>query len=181
MRRRRRKALATEALSLSPSRQNPGATEGPPGAGLRRAAAATASTPTCDSLEPMRRLKNCIPNDAGDVLVTVGTGFRKRASLVIHRRPFHLFIRCFLPPWAESCLCKRGALLVIQGYNDSPSTVPPGSIKGHSFTGVTLTHQNTKTAGKLISSALPGAVLKSYFAAVERFIICCTCPQCVCV
>lgn len=40
-------------------------------------------------------------------------------------------------------------------YNDAPSTVPPS--KGHPFTGVTLTHQNTKTAAKLISSALPGA------------------------
>lgn len=55
------------------------------------------------------------------------------------------------------CLCKRSALLVIQGYNDSPTTVPPGTIKGHPFTGVTLTHRDTKTAGKLISSALPGA------------------------
>lgn len=49
------------------------------------------------------------------------------------------------------------ALLVIQGCNDSPSTAPPGTFKGHPFTSVALAHRNTKTAGKLISSALTGA------------------------
>lgn len=49
------------------------------------------------------------------------------------------------------------ALLVIQGCNDSPSTAPAGTFKGHPFTNIALTHQNTKTAGKLISSALTGA------------------------
>lgn len=54
---------------------------------------------------------------------------------VIHRQFFHLFMQHFLQPWVECALCKRSALLVIHERNDSSSTVPSGTIKGHPLTG----------------------------------------------
>lgn len=86
---------------------------------------------------------------------------------------FHLLIQHFPQPFAKFSLCKCSALVVIQGYNDSPFTVPLGTIKGHPFIGITLTHQNTKTENlSLLHSQVP---LKRHFTVVEGLIICCTC------
>lgn len=60
------------------------------------------------------RLKNSIWNYSRDILVTVGAILR-RGLAVIHTRSFHLFIRCFVQPWAESACANAVRYLSFKG------------------------------------------------------------------
>lgn len=100
-----------------------------------------------DSLEPVRRLRNSISNYAGDIIVTVGTILRKGPA-VIHRQSFHLFIRRFLQPWAESACANAVHYLSFKGIMThhplfllAPSKVIP-SPTSHSLIGIQRLREN---------------------------------------